>query len=1149
MHPQQPTMPDTSSNYLRAAAPGVNASVSAAAGTGKTWLLVARLLRLLLDGESPASILAITFTQKTAAEIRQRLTAILSAWTRLDTADLKTRLREIGAPSAAQQLRCARNLYETLIYAENDIRIVTFHSFCREILERFAPEAGVPPQFEICTEEWALQNEALNQLYIRAAADNPANTQLREALSVLFETCNGLSNTDQALRNFLSRRNDWLAYIDGRADPTAAAVGHLSAALGVNADEIEARWPLGNDTLRLLERHAQMISKHNNKTCARQAEQITTLLTSIENSGDKTVNSETLSQLLKCFFTKNSLRQQFANNTFLKTLNEQFKDFMINLEQLTHTLRTGERMLLKRQAFRRNRAWYIAGQYLATIYQTLKTARRQLDFNDLEWQASKLINSKDQAAWIQYRLNEQIRHILVDEFQDTNPQQWQLLKPLLEEIAAQEGGGSAFIVGDPKQSIYGFRRANPALYGEAKHWLASHMRGQDYDTSLSRRSSPAVIDFVNRVFTPSDSDTPTPKLTDFTTHATSLGNMPGSITFMPFIENEKSDNTKKTEAAPVWRDILRDPPPTPTPPAALREGEQIARHIRDLVDRRVAVYDRDGRPHSLCYGDIMILLRARTPLDHYEHAFRQAGIPYNSGRANRMFGSQEISDMLALLEFLCDYERDLDLAQVLRSPLFSVSDRQLVMLSRNAHPGGSPDGDSRGDCWFMCLAHVRNDAVLQRAHQLLSSWIEAARTLPPHDLLDLVYHSGDTIRRYRCAAPGNEEQLAEQNLLQLLNYSLDFDSGRYPHLAAFTRHLKQRIAQAYTDLPAAADEPDKVRILTVHQAKGLEAPMVILMDCGDTGKRKDTYDVLVDWPADKAHPDHFLLKPSAGNMDELSEQVKHRLEEHELLEQNNLLYVALTRARQHLVISGHGKSKDQSKNDWYHLLEPYKPQTQQMKQTVSGDAAEPPQEKLPPDTSNGIPRHRPPPAAEVVEIHPNTLVNISRTSRTAATETSQADRLGTLRGEVIHCTLQLLGEKKLAEDNLPQAIRNKFPLAAQHLAEWIEHARSLVNHPDLRVLFDDRLYQQTLNEAPILFTHDGDQYFGIVDRVCISTDSVWVVDYKTHAAPARQIEELKVYYADQMRAYHLGATKLWPGRAVRTSLLLTQTRTLCDYDF
>ena len=1124
---------NNSCNLLEATSPDINATVSASAGTGKTWLLVARLLRLLLAGETPASILAITFTQKSAAEIRERLTITLREWAQIDDVDLTEELTRIGAKPT--QIKRARELYETLIYSENDIRILTFHAFCTEILERFPFEAKIPPGFEICSEGDELREEALNRLYIEAATKNSASN-VAQALQILFETCNGLSNTNLALNNFLNHRNDWLAYTQGADEPVKNAIQALSEMLDIKLEDLEKPIKIDQKTYEMLAKHAEFILLHKNTTNEKYAQVINAFLQS-----NQEINDETLPPLAQCFFTQKGeprkLFKAFTNSLGINAFNQ----FSINLKELTNVLLEITNALLKRQTFRRNKAWYIAGQRFVEIYHDLKISRRQLDFNDLEWLACHLVNHEDNAQWIQYRLNERINHILVDEFQDTNPQQWQLLKPLFEEMASQKSGGSAFIVGDTKQSIYGFRRANPELQHQAQQWLAQHMNGQLYTTDTSRRSSPKITAFINRVF---NNDSPLQELPDFRPHNTAL-DTPGGVIIMQFAEkNQMHDG--KTKA---WRQILRDPPTFDIDHPAHKEGEQIAFHITQMVKDQVAIYDRNGNARPLRFSDVALLLRRRTHLDYYERALMQSDIPYSSGRIEKVFSSLEIADMLALLSFLVNYKRNLDLAQVLRSPIFAVSDDQLIALSK-----------TQGDCWFTRLGHIKNDDVLRSAHELISGWIETARTrLPIHDLLDHIYHEGDVIHRYRLAASAGEESLVEKNLLDFLDYSLEFESGRYPDIAHFTSHLKRHMQRIKKNNSAKSsniesDTLDQVRILTIHQAKGLEAPVIILADCGQQKKRHDTYNILADWPPQGNRPKHFLLIPKSGDMDNFTKECKRKLESRDAREETNLLYVALTRARQYLFVSGHGTKP---KDGWYGLLKTCATESPPKWETVATRTDELTSEIIDKTTATDtaselvsqttLPR-RPMPTPHRLEISPSTLVNL-RPSPQSSDELDSANNSDQkLRGQIIHYALKLLTEK-VKEEDVRNMIKNHFPRSTKNLNACIKSAQTLIADESLHALFDDTRYEQVLNEIPISFIHEGDQYVGIIDRICVNDDMIWLIDYKTHKSPSDRAQEIKAYYTEQMRMYYLGVSKLWPGRKIRVSLLLTETRQLCDYNF
>ena len=1108
-------------DILESTSPDVNAIVLASAGTGKTWLLVTRLLRLLLAGENSASILAVTFTQKAAAEIRERLIGTLRQWTRIEDAALREELSAIDVPE--KQFKQARQLYETLIYAENDIRILTFHAFCVEILQRFPLAAGVPPGFEICTEEYELREEALDQLYRETAGKN-APALLGDALRTLFQNCGGLNNTNLALSAFLNHRNDWLAYTENFSDPPREASLHLSEMLEISPENIDADLIVDEKTCEAIGLHRRVILRHPTSTFARYAGAIDDFLDS-----DKRIDNNVWPSLWSCFFTQKGEERKacYQSRPLREKLGEEScRRFQDNLRFTVESLAALKNVSLKHETLRRNHAWYTAGQRLIDIYRQLKLSRQQLDFDDLEWYACHLIKHENNAHWIQSSLNSRINHVLVDEFQDTNPHQWQLLKPMLEEMAAQEKGGSAFIVGDAKQSIYGFRRADPSLQDQAQRWLQNHMQGRVYTSDRSHRAAPALIRFVNSVFGHG-----LPLSTRFRQHHTALAT-PGGVTVLPFVERESPDDAK-----PVWRRLLKDRPAAGIDHPAYLEGRQIARQIRQMVDDRVLIHDRNNTPRPLHFNDVTLLLRRRTWLGHYERALREEGIPHISGQTEKMFDSLEIHDMLALLSFLIDNRRNLELAQILRSPIFSIGNEHLLTLSQHGH-------------WFAGLGRITTDKSLQTAHELISNWIEMARGhLPIHDLLSSIYHEGDVINRYRSAARDQEKEPVERNLLAFLDYSLEFESGRYPSLENFTRHLRQRVARTKTTRPFASPAPsgspetgNRVRILTIHQAKGLEAPLVILADCATPRKQPDTHGVLVDWPRDGNRPQHFLLIPGTADRDSFTQKCHESLLAREKREDASLLYVAVTRARQYLLVSGSGGGREKS---WYELIESNAPESELRPQTAGKTAGkETIAEVSPrPGTSRRRPRALPP--ADAVETHPS---RPAESTPRHGDHKKPADEAARLRGSIIHHALQGLTENRKS-DVVQAALAARFPGAQRYFAACLKSAQALIDEEALRALFDSARYKQVLNEAPISFVHDGKQYFGIVDRICVGENTVWVVDYKTHRSPNAHIEEIKALHTEQMRMYHLGASKLWPRHKVRVSLLLTETAQLCDYDF
>ncbi|HFE31808.1 MAG TPA: DNA helicase UvrD, partial [Gammaproteobacteria bacterium] len=835
------------SSPLTAADPALNATVNASAGTGKTWLLVTRLIRLLLSGARPDGILAVTFTRKAATEMQTRLNDRLLELAQSEPADLRTLLEAIGAPTDAATLHRATTLYEDLLRSPFTIKTTTFHAFCQDILRRFPLEAGIPPGFELLEATAELRAAAWDALCVEAGR-HPHSPAAR-AVETLFEQCNGLSNTQTVLNRFLDHRSDWWAYTEDQADPVGFAVDTLESQLQVSADDEPEADFFNADTLSLLAEFVALLQKHPGKANE-------TALQNLAVARDETTPPQVrFSHCQQAFFTlAGTPRARKASKAQARSMGEAGQARFLELHlQLCDGL---QRALERRKAIdtlQRSSAWYRAGDALLAHYQRLKAEQRLLDFADLEWQAYRLLNHSDNVHWIQYKLDQRIDNLLIDEFQDTNPTQWRLILPLLEELAANEErhNRSVFLVGDGKQSIYRFRRADPELFITAQHWLTQHLDAHSQPLDTSWRSAEAIMTLVNQVFGEGPLHE---QVLQFSPHATHHPHLWGQVEFLPLIE--AVEETQEAEDEPT-RNGLRNPLETPRLLAVdqrhLEEGRQMAAKIRALIDGQTLIGPaEDARP--LDYGDIIILLRQRTHAADYEQALREAGIPYLGANRGTLLQSLEVQDLVSLLSLLVTPFNNLGLAGVLRSPLFDCRHADLIKLATQ---------DSGTWLERLTVISAQEDAgsPLQRAHILLSRWRQWAGSLPVHDLLDRIFCEGDVLKRYHAAYPAHLQTRVAANLTRFLELALEIDSGRYPSIGRFVARL-QGLRQQEQDAPdegSPLQAGARVRLMTIHAAKGLEAPVVFLADSATTRSDKTAHTAVVDWPAEAPRPAHFLL--------------------------------------------------------------------------------------------------------------------------------------------------------------------------------------------------------------------------------------------------------------------------------------------------
>jgi ATP-dependent helicase/nuclease subunit A len=1142
----------------RATAPENNVVVQAAAGTGKTWLLTSRIIRLLLQGAEPGAILAITFTRKAAGEIHERVTERLLALAAGDEQTLAAHLAAIGAGTDPASRAAARGLYETHLGAIHPLRTTTFHAFCQEILRRFPLEADVPPGFELVESTAELEQAAWLALDRKAARENSG--MLAAALDTLLKECGGVAGTRSALDDFLVHRSDWWAYTENESNPVDFAATQLGQMLDVTdgADPLAA-FMRDPEMREHTARYAELLAGHPTTTNQEYVADLTRALSDPESS------PRSFERIRGALLTEaDEPRQMKRSQTLEKKLGAGRAEELVNLHQLLASQLQAAIAGYKRHwSYRVSRAWYVCGAALLEEYQRFKLERGVLDFADLEWKTYRLLNRSRHAEWVQYKLDQRIDHLLVDEFQDTNPTQWRLLLPLLQEIVAgdPERRRSVFLVGDEKQSVYRFRRADPRLFHAARHWLQQHAQAHTLTQHLSWRSSPAIIRFVNLVFhRPSDADAETDDdypLQDFQPHDTHHRQLWGRAELLPLIRRGDKANKKTAQA---WRNPLEQPRQTDEDRRHRQEGDLIAGKIRKILGRPIA----DGeRVRPMTGDDIMILLRDRTHARIYEEALRRAGIPYIGTGRGAFMQSLEVRDLMHLLRQLVEPYNDLALASALRSPLFAASENDLLHLAQS-QPGS----------WRARLerlpAEQAPDGALARARQLLPRWSSYIGRVPVHDLLDRIYCEGNVVARYLAAAVPHLRPRVEANLNRFLELALEVDSGRYPSLSHFLAYL-ERQAEHDDKSPAepAWNRAPRVRVMTIHAAKGLEAPVVFLADAARSADNRDRgLRPLVDWPVQDPRPRYFHLAGVRKKIDDVSLALRTEQQWSARREEANLLYVALTRARQMLYVSG--CEPGQGGRGWYGFIE--------KRLRHAGDSGDATRAGLKLDAISldegktvfntcawlefgepPSPRPTEPPASvtgfsvdprltQPFPALPETgILNPSRSGREQddhpdeAADFAQARTGMQRRGVAIHRMLERLagGEPRATVE---QQLRREF---GEQLEEadfrrgWRE-ACAVIDRADFHGFFNPARYLEARNEIPILYRDGGRDVYGVIDRLVIREEEVVLIDYKTHARATREnIARLAEDFREQMRQYGEGARRLWPRKKLRLVLLFT----------
>ncbi len=1071
----------------RALDPGASAVVEACAGSGKTWLLVGRVLRLLLAGAEPAQILAITFTRRATQEMRQRLLQDLAALARADPASALALLAERGLSGAQahQALPAARGLYERVASTEQSVCIETFHGWFWRLLRRAPLGSGVAHTASLIEAPRRLLEEAWND-FAGELLDDDA-----QALSDYEElvTRIGDFNTDRLLRHFLAKRAEWWSF--GGADCARAIeragqpMREALAASGFSASQHPGevlRQPRFLHVLRALlacwERAQRPTDGLSGAIRAARAFLQVAADPPLDVARASDVFLTTKGAPLKAVQTK-------ALEGRLPRPEPGYPDLLAEAIEIVYSVRAAE---LEWDALRVNECGLRCGARLLQAYERRKHNANVLDFTDIEWYADRLLRDEGTAAYMQANLDARYRHVLVDEFQDTSTLQWKALQCWLDAYEGDADRPTVFVVGDPKQSIYRFRRAEPRVFEAARQHLVQQLGAATLRTNVTRRNPPELVAVFDSVFAGRN-----PLYQAQSSHA----GIEGRFVLLPVPELARAGS--RDEAAdpgtdsphhhePVLRDVLRQSREAPRQDSHEQEGRLLAGQIAHWVGQlRVA---EGPKTRAARWSDVVVLLRRRTHMAALERAFRDAGIPTLSDRRGGLLGRAEIEDLVALLQFLCS-EDDLSLAHALRSPMFGCSDQDLLAIA----PGSGPT-------WWSRLAALTTPGVeLERARRLLADWLQGAGVLPVHDLLDRIFDQADVRARYAACVPRERGVQVQANFDAFLELALTLDAGRFPTLTRFLddiQWIRDKDAETIDEGLAASD--DAVRLMTIHGAKGLEAPIVAIADASAEDDQPDRYDVLLNWPPELAAPEHFSLvgratRSGSGRLRWLETDRQQRVQE-----DWNLMYVAMTRARQVLIVSSSGGRG--ASDSWYQRL------------IAAAGPPEPAasQPAAPSLAAGGLKR-------SFVEFRPPPLP----TGRRVRAGESDAIRMG----KAWHALLERATE--VDASSRPERVETDFALDQGQVREVIEAAQRVTASAALKRFFAPGV--AAWNELELV---DPSGESLRIDRLVELSDSIWILDYKWQCTQSE-----REGYERQLARYAAVVASLRPGHRIRTALVLS----------
>ncbi len=1122
-----------------AADPGVSAWVTASAGTGKTHVLTDRVLRLLLLDCPPERILCLTFTKAAAAEMANRLHQRLGAWAVASEGELGQALADLtGSSSMPGQMNLARRLFARVLDTPGGLKVQTIHSFCEALLRRFPLEARLAPHFKVMEDRQAGQvlQAALEQV-LEQDAGEPAPLVAELTALVDQQTFGNLMGALSADRGRLQRLLDRPGGIDGllrdvRRTLDLADGEDEATILGTAAQAVHFDGPGLVRIADLMLQGGKLESRHGQAIADWQA------------APEDRVNQ--FDSYLAGFFTKDGQGTPYASPLTKKTMAAMAEGADILAKECARLEAVRQRRNAARVAAATELLLRLGARMIAA-YAGEKQRQALLDYDDLVLKAGFLLSEGASTDWVLYKLDGGLDHILIDEAQDTNPEQWQVVQTLADEFFTGEGayedgddsakatGRTLFAVGDVKQSIYSFQRADPTAFQAMRDHFAARIgaakrRWQPVELALSFRSTPAVLEAVNAIFAdPAASDG-----LIFGNHE-AIRHIPNRADEAGLVEIWPTEQPREAEEQAAWAlpttQLYLDSP-------VARLADRIADQIEQWLKQGEMLVAR-GRP--IGPGDVLILVQRRaTFVETMVRALKRRGIPVAG--VDRMILTEQLAvmDLIALGRFLLLPEDDLNLAVVLKGPLIGWDDDQLFDL---AH--GRPDS-----LWAALRARPEAEAF-----QALAALLAQVDFKPPFELYAELLGAGGGRRRI-LARLGQD---ANDPINEFLDLALSYERDHAPSLEGFLHWLERGETQIKRDLEQGQDQ---VRVMTVHGAKGLEAPIVFL---ADTVRVPDKTPALL-WP--EINPAGGVGAPGGGPtplwapiraMEEgVMQQARADAEQARDREYRRLFYVALTRAADRLYICGFEGKSGRKDHCWYDMAwralaalpEIEKPadltggmrlHSAQAKVPPAPEAVDQPERQDLPDWASRPAPKEPVPPRPLAPSRPD------ESEPSVASPLADGGQARFQRGNHIHRLLQSLPDQA---EGLREAAAARYLALPAHVMdpaqqqEILAETMAVLRHPDFAPIFGPG----SRAEVALTALLSGRVVSGQVDRVLITDSEILVVDYKTNRPPPLQAAEVEVAYLRQLASYRAALMEIYPEKTVRCALLWTDGPNLMAID-
>ena len=1167
---------ETTRRQAQAAEPFGSRWVSANAGTGKTHVLVQRVLRLLLAGAKPDTILCLTYTNAAAAEMENRLFERLSNWAVMSHEELQKTVGDLLARTPDEaELKLARTLFATTLETAGGLKVQTIHSFCDRLLRRFPLEADISPNSSLLDEAASreLKTASIERILLKAA--KKPDSRLGQALTtvIAFTSEDGFNSVINEALGKRALIKKLVEQEEGGRDPFEKAITRLYGEFGLTKDD-------GEGGLR--ESLAQTITD----------EQIEAVYEPL-NAGGGTA-TKTAESLMRAKHAAN-IRQRidYLHQTFLTKAHTPKKSLCAKAVRETapalieHLVEAQERFVLLWQKMRALRvaraseALLRLSSQILQAYTSAKVQRAQLDFDDLIEKTNWLLEKSGGASWVLFKLDSGLDHILVDEAQDTSPAQWSLISKLSEEFFAGKGthenqqiDRTIFAVGDEKQSIYSFQGAQPKLFARMRQTMELQAKNIDHDLpliplTLSFRSTPAVLQAVDAVFADREKTKGITFGDSDIHHGAMREGEPG------LVEIWDLETAEKGEKSPVWNP-LEDLGKQEDPKEKL--ADNIALTIKDWLDNK-ELLKAQNRPIEP--GDILILVRKRHPFTQpMIRALKRHDIPVAG--ADRMKVAEQIAveDLMALGDFLLLPEDDLALATVLKSPMFGLDDEYLFLIRRDPTDADlvtlGEDGVERVKniplWWALKKAHDKGKSeLITQAYEQLARWMKRADKVPPYELFAGILDING-MREKLTSRLGSE---AGDAINEFLSMALAFDENSPPSLQEFLNSVRNMNSEIKRDMEKGINE---VRIMTVHGAKGLEAEIVFMPDttAASSSNKSGAVQGLRASGHPQNTPDHLIwCVPGSKDVEQIK-AIRDEKQEAEKEEYNRLLYVAMTRARDRLYITGYLGRNKLVEHSWYALIKSgleelavetndnrgnkiwrFETGTQENLLSNEQSAAKPVKKNL--DLPVWMEQTAATPPAKPTNVTPSQLIPhdlAEHSTEILAEDANDLERAqlardgGKMHGILVHALLEHLPElpKDLWQPAAARVLETMSrDLTPEQHGSIIAEAMQVLEADEFSSLFGVDSSAESSFKAIMPFSgKKGEQVHmpGQIDRLIVNEQEVLIVDYKTNRHVPAKFEDVPAAYVAQLTAYRLSMRPLFANKIIRCALLWTKQPSL-----